>query len=165
MAFSPVLEESSAGRWLGIFVPETSSLGVPRVAGLAGRSTCLSLLEAFPFVLCFDYRQNTSFVSLPQEVGEHPLISMVNCMQEKKKREKERGKTPGVYQLSMTAALMFPHEDQNNYKVDEIIKHIKIPEVEAGKKTRISQPKGIKVQPSQPICSLPLCTSGPDFAQ
>lgn len=29
----------------------------------------------------------------------------------------------------MTAALMFPPEDQNNYKVHEIIKHTKIPEL------------------------------------
>lgn len=36
----------------------------------------------------------------------------------------------------MTAALLFPPEDQNNYKVYEIVKHIQIPEVEAGNKTR-----------------------------
>lgn len=36
----------------------------------------------------------------------------------------------------MTATLTFPPEDQNNYKVYEIVKHIKIPEVEAGNKTR-----------------------------
>ena len=36
----------------------------------------------------------------------------------------------------MIAALLFPPEDQNNYKVYEIVKHIKIPEIEAGNKTR-----------------------------
>lgn len=36
----------------------------------------------------------------------------------------------------MTAAVLFPPEAQNNYKVHEIVKHIKIPEVEAGNKTR-----------------------------
>lgn len=49
---------------------------------------------------------------------------MVNCTWEKKEK-----KHSGVYQAIMTAALMFPPEDQNNYKVHEIIKHMKIPEL------------------------------------
>ena len=50
-------------------------------------------------------------------------------------KEEEIGKPSGVYQLSVTAALMSPPEDQNDYKVYEIVKHIKIPEVETGNKT------------------------------
>ncbi|ELW50385.1 hypothetical protein TREES_T100019694 [Tupaia chinensis] len=73
-------------------------------------------------------------------VDEHLLLHVVNYMQRKKERVKEREREKsGVYQLAMTAALMFPPEDQNNYKVYEIVKHIKIPEVEAENKTPISK--------------------------
>lgn len=62
----------------------------------------------------------------------------------------------------MTAVCMFPPEDQNNYKVYGIVKHIQIPEVEAENKTRDFPTQSIKAQPSQFIC-FPSVPS--DFAQ
>lgn len=43
----------------------------------------------------------------------------------------------------MTAALVYPPEDQNNYKVYEIVRHIS-PRGRLRLKLMISQPKGIK---------------------
>ena len=95
-------------------------------AGLAGRSTCLSPTRHFSF--CFVCWLVTKYQLCPSP----PNDGWASLYAEK--QERRTGKPSGVCQLSMTAALLFPPEDQNNYKVYKIVKHIKIPEVEAGNK-------------------------------